>query len=450
MNGKDLDQRLRTALEHAAPNRPEEVLARCGAQDAGPYLTELTPRRRRPLRAVPAVLAACLALVLSIGLLRPALFTAQEAVSVVSLDVNPSVVLTLDDERRVLEATAQNGDGAAILDGMDLAGTDLNVAVNAIIGSLVKNGYVDALANSILISVEDADSARAQSLRETLSGEVAQLLDAASVSGAVLSQTVTADEGLSQLAEAYGITHGKAALIQSLVDSSDHLTFDELAGLTINELNLLASSTAVSAQREQGIQTASTALESSNIQSTGSASVEGYIGVEAAQAAALADAGVDAAQATITGTDFDYEDGRMIYEVEFYVAGVEYEYDIDASTGAVLAQEQEGERLEDTPTPDPSGEEAETGEAPMPSGEGETAPEEGAAAPFGPITAEQAGEIALAHAGLNRSEVSDWSVEEDDVDGVPAYEVEFEAGDVEYDYEIRISDGEILQAERDE
>ena len=441
MNGKDLDQRLRTALEHAAPNRPEEVLARCGAQDAGPYLTELTPRRRRPLRAVPAVLAACLALVLSIGLLRPALFTAQEAVSVVSLDVNPSVVLTLDDERRVLEATAQNGDGAAILDGMDLAGTDLNVAVNAIIGSLVKNGYVDALANSILISVEDADSARAQSLRETLSGEVAQLLDAASVSGAVLSQTVTADEGLSQLAEAYGITHGKAALIQSLVDSSDHLTFDELAGLTINELNLLASSTAVSAQREQGIQTASTALESSNIQSTGSASVEGYIGVEAAQAAALADAGVDAAQATITGTDFDYEDGRMIYEVEFYVAGVEYEYDIDASTGAVLAHEQEGERIEDTPAP-----EQETG--------GETAApetEDGPAAePTGPITAEQAGEIALAHAGLNRSEVSDWSVEEDDVDGVPAYEVEFEAGDVEYDYEIRISDGEILQAERDE
>ena len=40
--------------------------------------------------------------------------------------------------------------------------------------------------------------------------------------------------------------------------------------------------------------------------------------------------------------DFDYEDGRMVYELEFYASGAEYEYDIDASTGAVVKFSQEG------------------------------------------------------------------------------------------------------------
>ena len=104
MNRRNLDQRLRTALDHAAVNRPEEVLARCGAQDTGPYLLDQPPRRKSPWRAVPAVAAACLVLVISLGLLRPALFQTNAVASVVSLDVNPSIVLTLNAQSRVIEA----------------------------------------------------------------------------------------------------------------------------------------------------------------------------------------------------------------------------------------------------------------------------------------------------------------------------------------------------------
>ena len=34
--------------------------------------------------------------------------------------------------------------------------------------------------------------------------------------------------------------------------------------------------------------------------------------------------------------EMDYERGRRIYEIEFYKDGFEYEYDIDATTGAIL------------------------------------------------------------------------------------------------------------------
>ena len=45
------------------------------------------------------------------------------------------------------------------------------MAVNALIGSLLQRGYVDELANSILISVEDGDSVRGAALQQELAAE---------------------------------------------------------------------------------------------------------------------------------------------------------------------------------------------------------------------------------------------------------------------------------------
>ena len=53
----------------------------------------------------------------------------------------------------MLSATPANADAVAILDGMDLTGAKVDVAMNAIVGSMLTNGYVDELANSILITV---------------------------------------------------------------------------------------------------------------------------------------------------------------------------------------------------------------------------------------------------------------------------------------------------------
>ena len=85
------------------------------------------------------------------------------------------------------------------------------------------------------------------------------MLDSAKVNGAILSQTLSGDSALQQKADEYGISLGKATLIQSLVDSSNHLTFESLVGLSINELNLLANSTAVQTPDSAGGQTSTTA-----------------------------------------------------------------------------------------------------------------------------------------------------------------------------------------------
>ncbi|OUN84397.1 cell wall protein [Flavonifractor sp. An52] len=417
MNDQELERKLHTALEHAAPDDVEAVLARLGPQN-GKIIPISAPKRRK--RILPWIAAACLALAIGGGVAGVRYQQANAVASVVSLDVNPCVRLEVNREEKVLSATPVNDDANQILDGMDLTGTDLEVAVNAIIGSLLKHGYVDELANSVLISVEDDDLTRGAALEEKLTGEISQVLESASINGAILSQSFATDDALQQKAEEYGISQGKAALIQTLVDSSSHLTFESLVGLSINELNLLANSEAAADLTGQN-------GEQESIRSTGTASQSGYVGVDAATQTALTHAGVQQSQLDYLEADYDYEDGRMVYEVEFGVSGVEYEYDIDAATGAIIKAEQEGQTIQ-TPAP------------------GQTQQPQGGSS--GTISSQEARDIALSNAGVALSDTRELEVELESDDG--CYKVEFKSGQYEYEYEISVADGRILSAERDD
>ncbi len=62
----------------------------------------------------------------------------------------------------------------------------------------------------------------------------------------------------------------------------------------------------------------------------------GYIGDDHAREIALAQAGLTGADVQYMKTKLDRDDGRMIYEVEFYSGQTEYEYEIDAVSGEII------------------------------------------------------------------------------------------------------------------
>ena len=78
---------------------------------------------------------------------------------------------------------------------------------------------------------------------------------------------------------------------------------------------------------------------------TGSAT--GAVDEAKAQEIALAHAGIKAADATITKSKLDYDDGRQVYEIEFYVSGssgyTEYDYEIEAATGKIVSYDHDAE-----------------------------------------------------------------------------------------------------------
>ena len=67
----------------------------------------------------------------------------------------------------------------------------------------------------------------------------------------------------------------------------------------------------------------------------------GYIGEAKAKSAALSHAGLDNGSITEYECKLDREDGRMVYEIDFKCNGFEYEYEIDAVSGAIVKQDKD-------------------------------------------------------------------------------------------------------------
>ena len=83
------------------------------------------------------------------------------------------------------------------------------------------------------------------------------------------------------------------------------------------------------------------ALAAGSVAVTGSVARNNAIGNIAAEDIALKDAGIDYSQARIRRTEFDFDNGQYVYEIEFYSNGVEYDYKIQASDGTILWRDSE-------------------------------------------------------------------------------------------------------------
>lgn len=419
MTEQELEQRLQDAFAHATPDVLDAVLSDCEGQK-GTVIVMTEQKKTAPWRRRMAGMAAALALLVT-GTVGYQVYQTNYTVdSTVSLDVNPSIEIRVNQKEKVLEVVPLNQDGKTVVGNMDFSGSSLDMTVNALIGSMLRNGYLSELSNSILVSVDNGDPLRGSALQEKLAGEINTLLQVGSFQGAVLSQTVSDDDALRQLAAQNGVTTGKAQLIQELMARNPLYSFEALAALSINELNLLSSS--------QGGQL-------TNVSAVGTASDKAYIGVEKAKSLALNHAGVAAANATFTEAKLDADDGIMVYEVEFYAAGLEYDYEVDAVSGAIRKSDQE--RDDDHPT---------GGSAAVspPTVNGTTAP----ATPNG-ISEARAKEIALSHAGVAAGDVWAYQVDLDNDDGVWVYDIDFKALGNEYDYEIVTSSGKVRKSDKE-
>ena len=398
MTNEKMEQRLASAVEKTAPNDVNGVLSRCDERKGTviPMTTKKTTKKRWTTLA-----AACLALVLLGG---GGIFyqQAHAVASVVSLDVNPSIELKVSKSEKVLVCTPLNEDAKAILadmgDGADLKGAKLDVAVNAIVGSLVRNGYLNSISSAIMISVEDNDTARAEKLQRELTSTVDGVLQTSEAKASVLTQTLTQDAGLEQQARENSISTGKAALVNRVLALNPALKFDALAKLSVEELKDLAEAGAPAMP----------------------------IGTDKAMDIAAAAFGkASTAKMAYSAVDPELDEFPAHYEVEIKSqTGEEFEYKVDAYTGAILESKREAADGTEVPVVQPS--------KPAASGD---------------IGYAKAKSVALNHAGVSENKAYDMEIELDDEDGRLIYEVEFKSGNMEYSYEINAATGAILKHE---
>ena len=143
-------------------------------------------------------------------------------------------------------------------------------------------------------------------------------------------------------------------------------------------------------------------------QTTGGQAAATAVTEEQAREAALSHAGLTADQVTFVRSELDRDDGRLMYDVEFYTSDYkEYDYEIDAATGEILSYDYDAEGYSYQPN----------------------------ATPGTAITAEQARAIALAEVpGAAESDIYEFETDRDD--GRLEYEGKIIYNNTEYEFTI--------------
>lgn len=142
-----------------------------------------------------------------------------------------------------------------------------------------------------------------------------------------------------------------------------------------------------------------------------------YISIEKAKEIALNNAGVKQTDAVFKKAYFDSDDMVAHFDIKFVANGYEYEYEIKASNGAILEKDIEREPVRETVSKD-----------------SESAY----------ISKDEAKSIAFAHAKVDSANVKYSKAELDKDDLIVHYEIEFVAGNYEYEYEINAETGKII------
>ena len=105
--------------------------------------------------------------------------------------------------------------------------------------------------------------------------------------------------------------------------------------------------------------------------------------------------------------------------MEFYSGNVEYDYDIDAVSGAIVSADKD---IENYVIPAQPSTEAKATE----------------------ISVEKAKQIALSHAGVGSARFTKAKIDYEN--GVKVYEIEFKVGNMEYEYDINVVNGAIVSS----
>lgn len=148
------------------------------------------------------------------------------------------------------------------------------------------------------------------------------------------------------------------------------------------------------------------------------------ISLDEAKEKAVSDAGVDRNSVKFIKAKLDKDDGKAVYEIEFTADGKEYEYDINAETGAII--DKDVENLKKAPTTAKAVKEETTKVSANQSAD-----------------IEKAKQIALADAGVSAADAKFIKAKADYDDGVKVFDIEFISGSKEYEYEINAASGKI-------
>lgn len=353
MTNKQLERRLAQAAERLKPNLSFEKIAQAVPTAAVSAPVPL-PHRRRPVKWAAVAVAACLVAVTGlVGVTihwweRPNDDPSQPPLTVhygtvIDIDVNPSVELTVDATECISAVTAVNTDAALLLSRLDLTQQPLTEGVQALFGAMVAQGYVADGNNPVLVTVRSDDANEANRLHTLVNNAVDAAMAQHSLTASVTNQTVTSFDTVAEFAQKHGISNGKAAFILNLVEQAPTLDAELLVDHAFSVLAAIAQHENVPLGELVDYDATDGLWEDILNALTAELTEAEHRWGSMLKISELKELALDALpndhiaeNALVVRIDFSWEEEEPIYRIEMVSLGYLYEYAIHAMDGTFL------------------------------------------------------------------------------------------------------------------
>ena len=152
-----------------------------------------------------------------------------------SIDVNPSIELEVNRINKIVSVNALNEDAKNVISGLKLKGEDLDDAVEDIMESMIKNGYItNETDNKILLTAKDGEESK-EILNEA-NIVINTILEGKKLQAKLISQSIDFTEKDLKDAHKYNISVGKQNIIKRILAEDNTLTMEELASTRVSDL----------------------------------------------------------------------------------------------------------------------------------------------------------------------------------------------------------------------
>ncbi|MGI6153416.1 MAG: anti-sigma-I factor RsgI family protein [Christensenellaceae bacterium] len=213
-------------------NRIKEAFSEIKAEDeliqSTLQVVTRSAARKKP-RSLGRVLGLAAGAVCAFVLLATGTALLTTPTASVSMDVNPSIELSLNCFDRVLAAIPKNKDAEYVLSGLNLKNETYTKALQSIVAMQQELGYMSD-GSDVVFAVQSDNTAQQEKLMQ------ASLLYANSVVGQQHTACYAANDQDWTDARQYGISPGKYMAIQELQEYDSAVTVDEYAHHSMRDI----------------------------------------------------------------------------------------------------------------------------------------------------------------------------------------------------------------------
>ena len=256
----------RTAVVLTPGGEFKRIPAPAGLHQIGDEVIFAAPRPVSWLRWGVAAAAAAI-LVVAGGAFGYQTWTLAQPAALVSIDINPSIQLTLNKKEQVLRADAMNDDGRAILEGMDWKRRSVSDVLAAVTARAVEAGKLDPAdeTGAVLVAVapakaDDLPAALADQIRSDAKEAVVSSVTRKAAEHEITPKTTvaaveTTGAERDEAAKA-GLTPGKLVLLRELQAKRADVTAEQVRqsgpSTVLRHLGLAPSEVLSQAERDHG------------------------------------------------------------------------------------------------------------------------------------------------------------------------------------------------------